>query len=99
MFNNSRPSVDTYGEASMPCSPKRQLNWIKKYRKPVEKTSEELENYQRYLASHQTNIVLKGMPKAQVLRIKAKLNQKWLTNIMLKRKVAQISDELIENHE
>ena len=83
----------------MPCSPKRQLNWIKKHRKPVEKTPEELENYQRYLASRQTNIVLKGMPKAQVLRIKAKLNQKWLTNIMLKRKVAQISDELIENHE
>ena len=40
-----------------------------------------------------------GMPRAQVARIRAKLNQKWLTNIMLKRKVAQISDELIENHE
>ena len=91
--------MESFGEASMPCSPKRQLNWIKKYRKPVEKTPEELENYQRYLASPQTNIVLKGMPKAQVFRIREKLNKKWLTNIMLKRKVAQISDELIENHE
>ena len=82
----------------MPCSPTRQLNWIKKFRKPVERTPEELENYQRYLNSNQTNIVLKGMPRAQVGRIKSKLNQKWLTNIMLKRKVAQISNELVENH-
>ena len=83
----------------MPNSPTRQLNWIRNYRKPVEKTSEELENYARYLASPQTNIILKGMPRAQVARIRAKLNQKWLTNIMLKRKVAQISKELVENHE
>ena len=83
----------------MPNSPTRQLNWIKKHRKPVEKTSEELENYHRYIASPATSIILKGMPKAQVARIRAKLNQKWLTNIMLKRKVAQISAELVENHE
>ena len=60
MYLLFRPSIRTYAEASMPNSPTRQLNWIRNYRKPVEKTSEELENYARYLASPQTNIVLKG---------------------------------------
>ena len=87
-----------YGEASQPASPTRQLLSIKSKKRELELSKEELDLYAKYLTSDKSNINLKGMPRAQVLRIKAKLNQKWLTNIMLKRKVAQISDELIENH-
>ena len=88
-----------YAEASQPSSPSKQLLTMKSQKKEREMSPEELELYSSYLTSDKSNIVLRGMPRAQILRIKSKLNQKWLTNIMLKRKVAQISDELIENHE
>ena len=87
-----------YAEASQPSSPSKQLLTMKSQKKEREMSPEELELYSSYLTSDKSNIVLRGMPRAQILRIKSKLNQKWLTNIMLKRKVAQISDEIIDNH-
>jgi hypothetical protein len=59
---------------------------------------EELERYCKYVKSEHTNINLKGMSKAQMARIKSKLKQKWFTNIMLKRKVNQINDEIAEDY-
>ena len=98
LFTFNFSSLVKYGEASQPSSPTRQLLKIKSQKRALELSKEELDLYARYLTSDKSNISLKGMPRSQVLRIKAKLNQKWLTNIMLKRKVAQISDEIIDNH-
>ena len=89
----------TYSEASQPTSPVRQLKWIQQNKPNIETKPEDLEMYRNYLMSPTSNIHMRGMSRSQIARIKAKLNPKWLTEIMLKRKVAQISDELIENHE
>ena len=93
-----RTSLRSFGEASQPCSPTRQLNWIKKHRKHTELDPEDVAKYTNYLTSNQMAVILKGIPRDQVSRIRAKLDNKWLVNIMLKRKVAQIGDDLYENY-
>ena len=98
LFSIIRPSIQTFGEVSQPCSPTRQLKWIRKHRENVELHPDDLEKYVKFLKSNEGLFGLKGIPKSQIARIKSKLNKKWLTNIMLKRKVAQIGDEIMDNH-
>lgn len=93
-----RPSARIFGEASQPNSPNRQLNWIRFNRPNIDLDPDDLKKYNDYLMGNEGEVLLKGIPKDSVARIRAKLNQKWLTDIMLKRKVAQIGDELFENH-
>ena len=81
----------------MPCSPKKQLDWISVNRPNIEISPENLKRYFDFVTSNQNHINIGSMTKSQLKRIKSKLNQAWFRNIMMKRKVAAIDVEVQEN--
>ena len=81
----------------MPCSPKKQLDWISVNRPNIEISPESLKRYFDFVNSNQIHVNIGSMTKSQLKRIKSKLNQAWFRNIMMKRKVAAIDVEVQEN--
>ena len=81
----------------MPCSPKKQLDWISVNRPNIEISMEASKRYFDFVTSNQNHVNIGSMTKSQLKRIKSKLNQAWFRNIMMKRKVAAIDVEVQEN--
>ena len=57
-----------------------------------------MERYVNFITSDKMYINTGSLSKSQLKTIKSKLNQKWFTNIMMKRKVQLIDDEVMENY-
>ncbi len=62
-------------------------------------TTDQFARYVHYVkTSDLVSIGKAGIPKAQMARIRSKLKNQWFTNIMLKRKIAQIHEEVHEDY-
>ena len=94
-------SISAYSklnEASLPTSPTHQMNWIRENKPYIEMETTALEKYVKFILSDDHNINIPPMSKSQLKRIKSNLNQAWFKNIMMKRKVAAIDKDVLENH-
>ena len=94
-------SISAYSklnEASLPTSPTHQMNWIRENKPYIEMETKPMENYVNFILSDDHNINIPTMSKSELKRIKSNLNQAWFKNIMMKRKVAAIDKDVLENH-
>ena len=74
------------------------MNWIRENKPYIEMETTALEKYVKFILSDDHNINIPPMSKSQLKRIKSNLNQAWFKNIMMKRKVAAIDKDVLENH-
>ena len=81
-------------EASQPCSPTRQLLLITKQRKDQEVSPEDLQRYVDYVKNDVSEENLPKLGKKQMARIRSKLKKHWFTNLMMKKTVTSIKNEI-----